>query len=533
VPSAQKPWRRTRYRRTGKIDRLAADNSQTDLAVKPGSLAKRPALTGRFLLKSLVVNPTCRIELEFRKDCKMWFPIVAWIVLLGASAFFVHAALGLDLAHVSALPGSQRFAIGAIIFTTLSLIGSSVWQTYGLARQNRLLRDRLRGLREGINAAHGAQNHFDAALLHLADSDPDEAISSLQKAVTETEQRAVVQRGRTESVDMRDRLDDIRRRQQKLREMIGEVAEKRRVIEPVFGELKDRRRQLERSLTELEIDDDKNNLADRLKELDQNVSLILARQNSLQQSLATLNRFKEELDKSQAELVPLRSPQAGINALIDELRLQRDQLNITLDELESSGDDKLASRVEALSRSKLEIEQRVARVDDCFNILDTIRLDFEELRERQAHLQRALAEVETDASGKSLIDRQNALNEFVIQSRLRLGALQESLATLNQFKEELARSQAGLVPLQAPVFGIEALIGEVNAGRDLLTRTLGEIEFNGDEKLSSRVEALAGNKHAIDERIARVFENFQMLDAMRKDIGGIFTSIRSTLNRIG
>jgi hypothetical protein len=35
------------------------------------------------------------------------------------------------------------------------------------------------------------------------------------------------------------------------------------------------------------------------------------------------------------------------------------------------------------------------------------------------------------------------------------------------------------------------------------------------------------------ERIARIFENFQRLDSMRKNIGEIFTSIRSTLNRIG
>jgi SMC interacting uncharacterized protein involved in chromosome segregation len=111
--------------------------------------------------------------------------------------------------------------------------------------------------------------------------------------------------------------------------------------------------------------------------------------------------------------------------------------------------------------------------------------------------------------------------------------LQDSSATLNQFKEELAKSQSGLVPLQAPVFGIEALIGEVNTSCDLLIKTLGEIESSGDEKLSSRVEALSNNKLEIDERIARVFENFQKLDSMRKDIGGIFTSIRSTLNRIG
>jgi chromosome segregation ATPase len=463
----------------------------------------------------------------------MWFPVFAWLVLLGASAFFLHATLGLDLAQISALPRPQRLAIGAIIFTTLSLIGSSVWQTYSLARQNRLLRDRLKGLRQGTVAAHGSQTHFDTAVQHLVDSDPEEAIASLHKTLTDTEQKAALQQGRSESADMQDRLDDIRRRQQALREMIGEVGEKRRVIEPVFGELKDRQRQLERSLTELETDDNKNNLADRLKELDRNVSLIDERKTLLQESLATLNRFREELGKCNAELVPLRAPEAGINALIAELRLTRDRLTVALDELESGGDENLTSRVEALSRNKIEIEQRVARVDDCFNILDAIRLDFEELGERRARLERSLNEVETDSSGKSLVDRQNALNEFIVQSRMRLGRLQDSSATLNQFKEALAKSQTELAPLQAPVFGIEALIGEVNTNRDLLIKTLAEIEFKGDEKLSSRVEALSNNKLEIDARIARVFENFQKLDSMRKDIGEIFTSIRGTLNRIG
>src|ERR1700694_6222925 len=133
----------------------------------------------------------------------MWFPIVAWIVLLGASAFFLHATLGLDAAQISVLPAPQRIAIGAIIFTTLSLIGSSVWQTSGLARRNKLLRDRLKGLRQGTVVALGSQNQFDAAVQHLVDSDPEEAISSLQAKLADTEQRAALQRGQRESVDIR------------------------------------------------------------------------------------------------------------------------------------------------------------------------------------------------------------------------------------------------------------------------------------------------------------------------------------------
>jgi chromosome segregation ATPase len=467
----------------------------------------------------------------------MWFPIVAWIVLFSACAFFAGATLGLDPAQISvqlsALPAHQRFALGAIILTTLSLIGSSVWQAYSLARQNKLLRDRLRGLRQGVVAAHDAQVGFESSVQALAKSDPEEAIGSLQTMVADTEKRIAVQQSRYDSVDLHERLEEIRRRQQNLRELVGVVSEKRRVAEPLFSELKDRLRQLERWLIELETDDNKKNLGDRVNELNQDVSVIHARHGAVQQSLATLTRFKEELAKAQAELAPVRAPESGINVLMAELRVSGDQLTKMLDELESSGDEKLSLRVESLSRNKVEIARRVAQIDDCFHILDSIRLDLEELRERQTYLTRSFAAIETDSGGATLLDRQNALNEFILDCRLRLRNLQDFSATLSQFKEELAKSQTGLAPLQGPVYGIEALIAEVNAGHAILSKTLGEIEQKGDERLTSRVEAIATSKVEIDERVAKVFEDFQKLDSMRKNIGEVFTSIRGTLNRIG
>jgi len=470
----------------------------------------------------------------------MWFPVLAWIVLLIASALFAREAFGLDPAHIatlfSAMSGPQRFAAAAMAVAALSLIGSAIWQAYRLERQGRdlkSLRARFNGVRQSSVIALGAQQDFDAALQNLFDTAPEQTISSLQQQLAETEQKAALQKGQTEAVDMQARLDDIRARQHALRAAIGEVAEKRRLIEPIFGELRERQRQLERSLTEMETGDSKGNLAERLKDLGQSVSLILARLNVVQESMTTLNRFKDELGKSRAELEPLRSPDTGIHALIGELGATRDQLNKTIDELETSGDNKLGARVEALSQSRTEIVQNVARLDDCYNILNAIRLDFEELGERQVHLERSLAEVETDARGRSLADRQNALNEFVIQSRLRLRSLQDSLATLNQFRDELARSQADLVPLQAPVFGIEAVFGEASANRDDLIKTLDEIESNREEKLGSRVEALGTSKREIEERMAQIFDHFNRLDTIRKDIGGIFTTIRNTLNRIG
>lgn len=111
--------------------------------------------------------------------------------------------------------------------------------------------------------------------------------------------------------------------------------------------------------------------------------------------------------------------------------------------------------------------------------------------------------------------------------------MQETLTTLNAFKAELSKSQADLVPLKAPVFGIEAMIADVSTTRDLLAKAVGEIEANGDVTLTSRVDALTKSKREVEDCLARIFENFNALDALRKDIGGIFSTIRNSLNRIG
>ncbi|OAF11047.1 hypothetical protein [Bradyrhizobium neotropicale] len=468
----------------------------------------------------------------------MWlFFLLAWFTLLAVIAVFAQQALGYDVVHLPAmfagLPIPQRITTGAILAGALALIGTSAFRISRQDRRLQTLRDRLKKTREDVVAAHALQNHLDATVQHLIESDPREAVSALHGKLGETEQRAQLQQGRNESADMHDQLAEIRRRQQGLREMVGKVADQRRAVEPVFTEIRDRQNQLERALLDLETDDRKNNLADRLKDIERDVSKLLSRVNSVQDTFASLNQFKEGLAKSHAELAPLRAPETGINALISELSLSYDSLAKTIDELETSGEAPLSARVETLSKDKLEVEQRIARIDDSFNILKAIRLDFEELGQRRAQLERSLAEVETDSDGKNLAERQNALNDFVIRSRQRLGALQQTLATLNVFKAELTKSQADLVPLNAPVFGIEAMIADVGATHDLLAKTIGEIEANGGVPLASRVEALSQSKREVEDRLARIFDNFNALDGLRKDIGGIFTTIRNSLNRIG
>ncbi|MES1149326.1 MAG: hypothetical protein ABUL53_09095, partial [Bradyrhizobium guangdongense] len=279
----------------------------------------------------------------------MWlFFVLVWLGLLVVIGVFAQQAFGYDFAHLSAsfsaLPLAQRYALGALLVMAVLLIGASVFQACRLSRQDKslkTLRDRLKNTREDVVVAHALQNHLDATVQHLIESDPREAVSSLEKKLGEIEQRAILQQSRNQSTYMHDQLAEIRRRQQSLREMVGKVAAERRAIEPVFTEIKDRQHQIERALTDIETDDRKANLADRLKDLDRDASGLLARVNTVQDSFATLNRFKEEFVKSHAELVPLRAPESGINTLIGELRLNRDALAKILDELESTGDDAL------------------------------------------------------------------------------------------------------------------------------------------------------------------------------------------------
>lgn len=121
----------------------------------------------------------------------------------------------------------------------------------------------------------------------------------------------------------------------------------------------------------------------------------------------------------------------------------------------------------------------------------------------------------------------------MLQARLRLSTLEASFTTLNRFKEELTKAQADLVPLRAPEIGIESLIGEVQTIREIVLKTLAEIEQSGDNSLGSRLDQLSASKREIDDRLAQVFDHFSRLDTIRKDIGGIFMAIRSALMKVG
>jgi len=470
----------------------------------------------------------------------MW-GFLAWLVLLAATAVLAELAFHFDLAHIPAafqgLSPSQQVAAILIALMALALAAFTLWQTYRIARQERdyrTMRGGIVGAQKGLATLAASQKDFDAAVGHLTTNDPEDALSALQKQIAETEARAALQRGRNVAVDMQERLDEIRRRQQALREQIGEVAEKRRAIEPVFEELKDRQRQLDRSLDKIETDDNNNNFIERLKEFDQKTGPIQARHQALQDSFAMLGRLKEELAKSRASLAGLQTPESGVKALLGEAQIERDHLVKAIEGLETTGEGvALSARVAALDSGKRDAEQRIARLEGSFAVLDAVRRDLLEFKKRQQDLAAGFAKVETDPDGKSLTDRLGELDEFSAQARGRLRALQEILTTLNRYRRDLTHSQNELSPLLAPGEGIHALIDELNAKRAELAAALDEIEISGNEKLGSRVESIADSKRATEQRIAEVHQHFAQLDSIRSEIASAFADLNSALNKFG
>jgi len=468
----------------------------------------------------------------------MW-GLLAWLVLLAATIVLASVAFHFDVAQIpaalQALSPTQQVAAILIALVALALMASTLSQSWRLARQARdvrAARGDIAGAKGSLALAATSQKDFDAAVQHLGASDPEDALSAIQKQLADSEARLALQRGRNDAVDMKERLDDVRRRQQALREQIGEVAEKRRSIEPVFEELKDRQRQLARSLDKIETDDNNNNFIDLLREFDQKTGPIQARHQALQDAFALLSRLKQTVATSQSELVRLQAPETGIRALLGEVQTARDHLVKAVEALETTSEgETLTARVAALDSGKKDAELRIARLEGSFAVLDTIRRDMLEFKKRQEDLAAAFAEVETDADGKSLNERLSELDRLSAETRSRLRALQEISTTLGRYRKDLIHSQNELLPLRAPGEGIHALIEELNGRHAELTAALEEIETSGNQTLASRVGTLADGKRMAEQRIAQVHQHFVQLDSIRSEIAAVFADLNSAFKK--
>ena len=472
----------------------------------------------------------------------MWLPLLVLVALLGVAVVLIEQTMRPNWDQAPAaflsLSPAQQAMVTAIALMAIYLMVAVVWQSARARRQGRelaLVANRRESLVDATVRVDETQRNLNAAVAHMVATDPDNALLSLHQRVTKAELLTATHRSRSGAADLDQRLSEIRRRQQTLREQLGEVTEARRTIAPVFDELRERQIQLDRALTLMEQESDVagRSVADRLKTLTDNVIQSQTRLKALEDSTATLNKFKDDYGNAMSRIAPLQAADNGIWATIEELHIRHGKLSRALDAIDIRDGEKLSIRADTLARNKRDADQRMTQLLESSSLLDTVRTALHELAERAERLERSLAEIETDPDGRSLTDRQNALSQFVDQSRGRLGALEHTLGLLNRFKEDLDKYQRELGPLQSPTSGIEAAIADLNSRRDRLDLSLQELEEVNGERLSGRVEAIHRNKVETEQRIAEAVGHFSRLDVLRRDVDGLFGKLRATIDKLG
>ncbi len=472
----------------------------------------------------------------------MWLPLIILVALLGVAVVLIDQTLQPNWDQAPAafvsLSHPQQAMVAGVVLMALYLMVAVVWQSARAKRRGKelaLVTNRRESLVDATVRVDETQRNLNAAVEHMVATDPDNALLSLHQRVTKAELLTATHRSRSGAADLDTRLADIRRRQQTLREQLGEVTEARRTIAPVFDELRERQIQLDRALTQVEQESDAagRSMADRIKTLTENVIQSQTRLKALEDSASTLNKFKEDFGVAMTRIAPLQAAEGGIWSLLAELNVRHGELSKAIDGIDIRDGEKLSVRADTLARNKRDAEQRMAQLLESSTVLDSIRTAFHELAERAERLARSLSEIEIDQDGRNLVDRQNELNQFVDRSRGRLGTLEHTLGLLNRFKEELDKYQRELAPLQSPTTGIEAAIADLHGRRDRLDLSLQELEEMNGERLSGRVEAIHRNKVETEQRIAEAVGHFSRLDALRKDVDGLFGRLRQTIDKLG
>jgi hypothetical protein len=150
---------------------------------------------------------------------------------------------------VQSKPLLQKLAWAVIIVSPFGLLAAALWESARLDQQrkaNEVWETRFRGVRKTVDELDDAQKDADRATNYLERTDPEEAMSALQRRLLEAERTSSLRQSRNEKEGLLVRIDMARRQQQALREKIGETIEKRRLIEPLFVELQNSQDVLER-----------------------------------------------------------------------------------------------------------------------------------------------------------------------------------------------------------------------------------------------------------------------------------------------
>jgi chaperonin cofactor prefoldin len=279
---------------------------------------------------------------------------------------------------VQSQPLLQKLAWALIIVAPFGLLAGALWESARLDQQrkaNAVWETRFRGARKSADELDDAQKDVDRATSYLDRSDPEEAMSALQRRLIEAERTTHLQQSRNEKEGLVVRIEMVRRQQQALREKLGETIEKRRLIEPLFIELQNSQDVLEKGLTGLKPDE----LSDRLQTLMQSTERMKSRCDEIERMMSAFQQLKGELDALGTRLAPLEDKQSGVRSVVDALHEIRDRFTLSIERLDRDGDATLAERTARFAEDKQTFDVRIAGLLEQFSKLDGINKDMREL----------------------------------------------------------------------------------------------------------------------------------------------------------
>jgi chromosome segregation ATPase len=428
-------------------------------------------------------------------------------------------------------PLLEKLAWAVIVLVPLVMLPSAVWLYDSLLRQRKAagaLEFRLDGVRQGVKDIARSQIDADAAVHHLARSDPEDAIGAVAQRLTEAARVAEVQEKRNEIADLPSRVEEIRVRQQALQQRLAPVLEKRRSIEQFFLELDTGQSDLARGLSEIASGDDATALDLRLKNLMEFVRLSHGRCDEIENASKTVASLKDDFSELQNRLTPFAAAKDGVTSRVKELMEMRDKLAGNIDTLQRTPQGALGERVQSFADDRKRLDDGVSQLNVQFSKLATLRADIDDLT---AKLEGALDIVAAGTGAKADVDtRIDEVAASLETTQEHVEDIEDRLAVFVQMKTKLAELQSRLVPLESQDGGVVSLIGQVQDTRDKLAAKIGRLEAGDSGDLAARVKTFTEAKRELEERVSIVTEHFSALATVRKDLAGLFDKLSSAAN---
>jgi len=464
------------------------------------------------------------------------------LVAIGVALFvlavgFVAVSAGQDIAALfdafRAEPVLQKIAWLVIVLVPLVLLPAVVWLSDTLMRQRKAaqaLELRLDGVRQGVKEVAKSQVDAEAAVHHLARTDPEDAITVVRQRLTEAERFAQVQHDRNEMADLQSRIDALRAQQQGLKDRLAPTLEKRRSIEQFFTALDSHQNDIERTLAEIASGDDAVALDVRLKNLAEFVRQGHERCDDIERGSKTIAGLKEDYAELGTRLDPFAAAGSGVTSLVKELRDTRDRLGGEIDALLRTPDGDLAGQVQKFANDKRRLDEGVQQLEEQFSKLATLRQDAGALF---GELDRTLTVLSTERGEAGPADADAHLEElsgFIKGTAHQFDDIEQRVVVFGQLRTKLDELQSRLVPLESPSGGVVNLIDDLQQIRDRLVAKLQHIEAGESGDLAEQVKAFTETKRELEQRVSNASEHFSKLATIRKDIAGLFEKLSSAVS---